>query len=171
MDGDRHIAIPEWHRLLPGTDIASLESWHIIDRRARSQRSATSASSINVPEFDVMLREAAWAAPAVLPELLEERLAIGPIELSLPAWACVYDVRRLPGTTLDGFPRRSGGRPRLLELHRAVANERSWLRVGASAATASTNIVLPPSRPSSDQGENRIAADIGASLPQARQSG
>jgi hypothetical protein len=110
-------------------------------------RSATSASSINFPEFDVMLRAAARGAPAVLPELLEERLAIGLIELTLPAWACVYDVRRLPGTTLDGFPGRSGGRPRLLELHRAVANERSWRRVGASAATASANIVLPPSRP------------------------
>src|SRR5260370_1675276 len=118
-----------------------------------------------------MLREAARGALAVLLELLEERLAIGLIELSLPAWACVYDVRRLPGTTLDGFPRRSGGRPRLLELHRAVANERSWLRVGASAATASTNIVLPPSPPSSDQGQNRIPPDIRASLHQPRQSG
>jgi hypothetical protein len=156
---------------LPRTDVASLELWHIIDWRACSRRGATSASSINVPEFDVMLREAARGALAVLLELLEERLAIGLIELSLPAWACVYDVRRLPETTLDGFPGRSGGRPRLLELHRAVANERSWRRVGASAATASTNIVLPPSRPSSDQGENRIAAGIGASLPQARQSG
>ena len=29
--------------------------------------------SINVPEFDVMLREVARGAPAVLPELLEER--------------------------------------------------------------------------------------------------
>jgi hypothetical protein len=150
---------------------ASLEQQHIIDRRACSQRSTTSASSINIPEFDVMLREAARGAPAVLPELLEERLAIGLIELTPPAWARVHDVRRLPGATLDDFPGRSGSPPRVLELHRAVANERSWRRVGASAATASTNIVLPPSRPSSDQGENRIAAGIGASLPQARQSG
>jgi hypothetical protein len=76
LDGDRHIPIPEWHRLLPRTDVASLELRHIIDRRACSQRSATSASSINVLGFDVMLREAARGAPAVLPELLEERLAI-----------------------------------------------------------------------------------------------
>ena len=81
---------------------------HIVDRRARSQRSATSASSINVPEFDVMLREVAWAVPAVLPELLEERLAIGLIELAPPAWVRLHDVRRLPRTTLDGFLVQSG---------------------------------------------------------------
>jgi hypothetical protein len=124
LDGDRHIAIPEWHRLLPRTDVASLEPWHIIDRRARSLRSATSASSINVPEFDVMLREAAWGAPAVLSELLEERLAIGLIELAPPACVCVHDVRRLPSTTSDGFPGQSGSRLRLLKMHRAAANER-----------------------------------------------
>ena len=89
---------------------------HIIDRRARSQRSATSASSINVPEFDVMLREAAWAVPAVLPELLEERLAIGLIELAPPAWVCLHDVRRLPRTTLA--PLRTKART---ELPRALA--------------------------------------------------
>jgi hypothetical protein len=170
LDGDRHIAIPEWHRLLPRTDVASLEPWHIIDRRARSQRSATSASSINVPEFDVMLREAAWGAPAVLPELLEERLAIGLIELAPPACVCVHDVGACQGlhwiVSRDGQAAGLGSSNCIAPSPWAIVTTQ-----GASAATATTNIVLPPSRPSSDQGENRIAAGIGASLPQTRQSG
>jgi hypothetical protein len=145
-------------------------AYHRSARVFAAQRSATSASSINVLGFDVMLREAA-RCPSRAPGAPRGAPVDSLIELTPPAWVCVHDVRRLPRTTWDGSPGRSGSRPRLLELHRAVANERSWRRVGASAATASTNIVLPPSRPSSDQGENRIAAGIGASRPQARQCG
>jgi hypothetical protein len=63
-----------------------------------------------------MLRDVARGAPAVLPELLEERLAIGLIELMLPGWVGVHDVRRLPRTTLA--PLRTKART---ELPRALA--------------------------------------------------